>query len=299
MDNNQSINSTESFHMDSLVRIVKSSAFKEDLKKIERFIQSNYKKLHFQWGIKNKLKLAAERLVRFHIWHSYGLVSLYNTPLSSDVAFILDDCVMNIDCKTVDSAGNSHDRKSICFEPSQANFSNVPLNTCEIPEVPHLFFEGYEFHAQLAKAHNGLPVLSFFIFINYRDDGDNFSIEGTEICCLPHHQIVKEEFESNIIQGFKTYRYLKTLQAEKIDKNLLPRKEPKSNWIKVKIGRAKRYYDNKGAHPFDPDKLLIWGWESKQWNVCLGGHTTRVRKEKIKKRINANGIEWLGWRVIG
>ena len=113
---------------------------------------------------------------------------------------------------------------------------------------------------------------------------------------MPHNKIVEEEFESNIIFGFKTYRYLKKLQAEKINNNLVPKKDPRSNWVKFR--NAKRYYDSSGMHPFNNKKLLIWGWESKNWNVCLGGHTTRVRKDKIKKRHTDEGTEWNGWEII-
>lgn len=298
MNNTSNINFIEKEQMGALSRIFNSDDFKSDLKQIEAFIQNNYEELHFMWGIKNKLKIAAERLVRFHIWKHSGLTHIYHTPLSSDVAYILNDCVMNIDCKTIDSAGNKNDRKFIQFEPNQVNFENIPLHPCqiELPNGSKISFEGFEFHPRLEKTFNGKPVLSFFIFINYRDDGDNFYIEGTEICCMPHNQIVSDEFESNIISGFKTYRYLKKLQAEKIDKSLLPRKEPKSNWIKFR--NSKRYYDDKGTHPFDPKKLLIWGWESNHWNVCLGGHTTRVLKEKIKKRHTEKGREWMGWEKI-
>ena len=112
------------------------------------------------WGIKNKLKLAAERLVRFHIWKHSGLTQLYHTPLSSDVAFILNDCVMNIDCKTIDSAGNSSDRKFIQFEPNQANFENIPLHPCQIhlPNGSNIFFEGFEIFAlNCTKSLIGFP----------------------------------------------------------------------------------------------------------------------------------------------
>jgi len=284
--------------MEGLIRTINSDEFRSDLAEIEEFIQSNYDKLHFMWGIKNKLKIAAERLVRFHTWRANHFSKLYNTPLSSDVAYIINDSVINIDCKTVDFEGNKNDRKYIQFEPNQANFRNVPLKACEIPNVPDVYFEGYEFHPQLARMHGNKPVLSFFIFINYRDDGNSFNIEGTEICCLPHDEVVRQQFESNIIFGFKTYKYLKKMQAEKIGSNLIPTKNVRPNWIKFPVGATERYYDDSGPHPFDENKILIWGLESNYWNVCLGGHTTRVLKEKIKKRKTDSGHDWCGWEVV-
>ena len=56
----------------------------------------------------------------------------------------------------------------------------------------------------------------FLYFINYFDDGNSFSINELEICCLPHNESVKNDFNSNIIQNFKTYKYLKENQASKL-----------------------------------------------------------------------------------
>ena len=117
-------------------------------------------------GIKNKLKLAAERLVRFHAWRNFPLVELYNTPLSSDVAFIIDDCVINIDCKTVDGSGNSGDITYIQCEQNQANFENINLNSgVKIPNSD-IEYEGATFYPTLDNYFNKKPVFSFFIFIN-------------------------------------------------------------------------------------------------------------------------------------
>ena len=127
-----SVNNTEQIKMDLIESIVSSGHFKKDLNEVGKYIVDNYEKLHFMWGIKNKLKLAAERLVRFHIWRNSGLTSLYNTPLSSDVALITNDCVLNIDCKTIDLDGNANDKKYIQFEPNQANFENIKLKAVKL-----------------------------------------------------------------------------------------------------------------------------------------------------------------------
>ena len=292
----QEINAIERYQMEALVRILKSPQFKKDLKSVESYIQVNYDKLHFHWGIKNKLKLAAERLIRFHIWKNMPGVDLYNTPLSSDVAFIMNDCVLNIDCKTIDLSGNPNDRKYIQCEANQANFENINLQKTNIPGT-NLTFEGYTFYPMLEKFHESKPVLSFFIFINYHDDGKGFEIKELEICCLPHNEIVSDEYKSNLISGYKTYKYLKEMQAEKFDAYYLPTKKIEPNWIEFKIGQTKRFYDNKMSHPFDPKKLLIWGLEGKHWQVVIGGHTIRVPKKSIENRNDRNS-KWKGWVKI-
>jgi hypothetical protein len=223
-------------------------------------------------------------------------VDLYNTPLSSDVAFIMNDCVLNIDCKTIDLSGNPNDRKYIQCEANQANFENINLQKTNIAGT-NLTFEGYTFYPMLEKFHENKPVLSFFIFINYHDDGTGFEIKELEICCLPHNEIVSDEYNSKLISGYKTYKYLKEMQAEKFDAYYLPTKRIDPNWIEFKIGQTKRYYDNKMTHPFDSNKLLIWGLEGKHWQVVIGGHTIRVPKKSIENRKD-RAADWKGWIKI-
>ena len=50
-----SIRNIERFQMDTLRRVIESQNFKSDLNEIESFIQSNYDKLHYHWGIKINL----------------------------------------------------------------------------------------------------------------------------------------------------------------------------------------------------------------------------------------------------
>jgi hypothetical protein len=290
------INVIERYQMEALIRILNSPQFSKDLKSVESYIQQNYEKLHFHWGIKNKLKLAAERLVRFHIWKHMPGVDLYNTPLSSDVAFIMNDCVLNIDCKTIDLSGNPNDRKYIQCEANQANFENIDLQKVKVTGTS-INFEGYTFYPMLEKFFDNKPVLSFFIFINYHDNGKGFEIKELEICCLPHNEIVIQQYSSKLISGFKTYKYLKEMQAEKYDKYYLPSKNIKPHWIEFKIGKTKRYFDDRMKHPFDSNKLLVWGFEGNQWQVVIGGHTIRVPKKLIENRIDRNS-SWKGWVKI-
>ncbi len=291
------IEAIERFHMQNLLRIIKSESFKNDLKEIEDYIQKNYQKLHYHWGIKNKLKLAAERLITFHVTRMYPNTKLYNTPLSSDVAFITDDSVLNIDCKTIDLSGNSGDKKYIQCEENQANFENIPLYPKLNISNSNNNFEGVSFYPALDKYHNNLPVLSFFIFINYHDNGNEFDIRELEICCLPHNECVKKFFKSDIIQNFKTFKYLKELQAMKFDNYYCPRVNIDEDWIKFNISNTACYFDPNKPHPFDDEKSLIWRLVGGKWHVMIGGNTIRVKKDKIKRRVDEN-TAWNGWEKV-
>jgi uncharacterized pyridoxamine 5'-phosphate oxidase family protein len=291
------IESIERFHMQNLLRIIKSQSFKNDLVEIENFIQQNYSKLHYHWGIKNKIKLAAERLITFHLTRMYPNTKLYNTPLSSDVAFITDDAVLNIDCKTIDLSGNSGDKIYIQCEENQANFENILLYPKVNLNNTNNNFEGVTFYPALDKFFNNLPVLSFFIFINYYDDGTKFEIRELEICCLPHDECVKKSFNSDIIQNFKTFKYLKELQALKFNAYYCPRTNIDSSWVEFNVGNTVCYFDSKMTHPFDSNKSLIWRMVSGKWHVMIGGNTIRVRKNKIKNRVDLSS-DWLGWEKV-
>lgn len=297
MKSRNEIANLECQKMEAIVEIVNSDQFIKDLKEAESFIQSNYEKLHLHWGIKNKIKLAAERLVRFHIWKHMGLVSLYNTPLSSDVAFEINNCVINVDCKTIDSNGNSGDRKFIQCEANQTNITNVPLNPQTIPGT-EVNFPGNRFTPMLDAYHNHKPVLSFFIFINYCDTGLNFAIEGIEVCCLPHNQVVENDYKSDIINNFKTYKYMKELQAQKHGDYYKPRDKPADTWIEFGTAKTKRYYDPGSTNPIHTDDPLVWGLISKKYCVLEGGHTIRVKKEDIKSRSDSRENYWSGWEII-
>lgn len=288
------INQIEKFYFDNLSRIVVSDAFKSDLVEIEKYIIENYQNLHYHWGIKNKIKLAAERLVRFHVWKSSGLTELYRTPLSSDVAFYVNDCVLNVDCKTIDLNGNRVDSNSLQCEPNQANFENKPLYPCEMPNGSE--FEGFKYYPMLEKYSKGRPVLSYFISIIYEDDGSRFNIDRIELVCLPHHEIVKNQFNSDIISNFKTYDYLDEKRATKFGEYFLPRTKIDPQWEEIVIGRTVRFLDSSRLNPIT-NEPLIWGFVDKKYKIINGGHTIRINKNRISNR-TINGSSWQGHKIF-
>lgn len=292
--NHLTINNIEKFYFDNFTRIINDRSFRCDLKSIEDYIVENYEKLHFHWGVKNKIKLAAERLVRFHVWRNSGLTDLYKTPLSSDVAYEVGDCIINLDCKTIDLDGNRIDTGYLQCEPNQANFENIPLYQTSLPNGNK--FNGFKFYPMLEKYYNQKPVLSFFITIVYEDNGENFKIDRIELVCLPHHEIVKNQFESSIIQNFKTYDYLDEKRSMKYGNYYLPKNTIQNSWQEINISRTKRYYDKSKSNPITSEPL-IWGKVDKKYKVINGGKTIRIKKNEIKNR-ETNGSPWSGHIII-
>ena len=278
--------------METLWRILKAEEFHSDLVSIQTFIKDNYDDLHFRWGVKNKLKLAAERIIRFHVWRNFPTVKLYNTPHSSDIAIVLSDCVLNIDCKTVDLCGNQGDSEYLQFELNQSNFYNEPLQKGYHQQA---YFSGFPWVVSQSAFFNGKPVLNFFVTIYYRDNSSSFEIDSVEACCLPHKDVVSQEFDNDIIQNYKTYKYMDEIQALKIDPYFCPRRGVDPSW--VRIGNSHKYIDLSRKHPFDSSLDLIWGLVSNKYKVCVGGQTARVKKEKVEYRTSNFG-NWIARRKL-
>ena len=60
--------------------------FKNNLLEVEEFIRTDYPNLNKNWGDKNKLKVAVERLIRFHFYTNLNVLNIYPSPLSPDMA---------------------------------------------------------------------------------------------------------------------------------------------------------------------------------------------------------------------
>lgn len=122
----QEILDIEKDYFDKLDKIISSPVFQDDLRSIEEEIQLNYTKLASTWNLKNKLKVAAERLIRHHVYKSLmsEIVGIYESPISSDLGIVFKNCVLCIDSKTLDTKGNAQDIRYTSVEPNQTSFDN-------------------------------------------------------------------------------------------------------------------------------------------------------------------------------
>lgn len=308
-----------------------SPSFIEDLENIEEEIISNYSYLKSVWQEKNKLKIPAERLARQYVYRELSsyVKHIYPSPVSSDIAFITNDAVINIDVKTLDVNGNKGDIQNLQFESNQSSFINKNIDADKeiegsgVKPVCYLPTE-YSF-----KNSNPLPVLTYFLTIVYRDDTKSFSlyrpnkkasknnISSIYLKCLPNG-ILSVLFENDIISNFKTYNYFEA-------KNGLARfflTDSKNNIMSAlndfikhnsgfqlfesKTNKRTGLYNKEQIHPIFQSKGVTWFPVERKTKTKKAfyleavnrGHTIRVPNNIIKKRYDSKNIEWEGIKTF-
>lgn len=205
----------EKKYFDILWNLFTSPDFINDLKVIEKEIQKQYHFLQNTWELKNKLKVPAERLVRQYIYRNLSSIvkHIYPSAVSSDIAFITDDAVINLDIKTLDKVGNKGDIYNLQFENNQSSFENSNLDVD--PALPN---SGVKVECLLPKEYSydgslPLPMLTYFFTIVYEDNTESFTLcrdsdlQTIHLKCLPNG-FVSVLFNYDLINNFKTYTYL-------------------------------------------------------------------------------------------
>ncbi len=201
-DYENNILALEKKYYSMIVDVINSDAFINDLLLIEKEIRENYPEFRDIWNLKNKIKVPAERVTRHHIytqWHDL-IRGIYPSPVSSDIGIRMEDAVVCIDLKTIDTNGNSGDIRSTAVENNQTSFNNKNYRfiktTSNLKSIDH---------------YSRLPVLTFVVKIIYNDDKYSFTLSRDEFptvitTCIPNGEISKL-FDFNIIDNFKTYNY--------------------------------------------------------------------------------------------
>ena len=204
----------EKFYFNLLFNLFTSKEFIKDLEIVESEIQQNYSFLKEVWNEKNKLKIPAERLARQYIYKNLAKLvkNIYPSPVSSDIAFITDDAVINIDVKTLDYKGNKGDIHNLQFESNQSSFHNKNLDS-----DPNIRNSGVKVECLLPDEYRfnsgpSLPVLTYFLVIVYYDDNKSFQLYRGEcfdtiyLKCLPNG-VLSPLFDYDLVTNFKTYSY--------------------------------------------------------------------------------------------
>lgn len=309
----------EKKYFDILWSIFSSDNFKNDLIIIEENIQNNYLFLERTWKLKNKLKIPVERLARQYIYKELAkhIKGIYPSPVSSDIAFITEDAVVNLDVKTLDINGNKNDICYLQFENNQSTFENINLDA-----DPQIYNSGVRVECILPQEYvyknDNKIMLTYFLVIVYNDDSKSFNLSNNNIYptiqlkCLPNG-LISTLFDKDIVQNFKTYKYFKKEDGFKPifltkDKNKVKDKiksfvANNTGYVLIE-GRTKLgVFSNSMIHPhYNKYGISFFPVNRKDKGFYLEavkhGNTIRVRNNILKERFDSNDNKWLGIKTI-
>lgn len=305
----------EKKYFDFIDLLITSPKFIKDLENIENNIQSNYSYLANTWNLKNKLKIPAERLLRYHIIKNDIVRGFYPSPISCDLAVEVDDAIINIDIKTIDVIGNSGDITTIQFEHNQTSFKNKKV-------LENGKFEGFEIKSNLPTIDpiTKKPLLTYLVKIIYSDNGQSFSIFKNTgyplmtLTCLPNGEL-SSLFNNNLFYNIKNYNYFKTTDGpyytpkkicSKTSYDTLTSDKEKyeiminnccipKTWYKVKIVDKLGFYDDYEKTLWVP--VLRGSKHSNkiyELNAVKSPHTCRFDHTRLIERYTSNNSYWNG-----
>ena len=313
--NQKNILKLEREYFEIIESIITSKDFLIDLEHIERETKSNYRLLSKIWNLKNKIKIPAERLVRYHIYKKFfelGECTFFPSPVSCDLAIETNDVVLNIDVKTDDIQSNRSDIYNTQLEHNQSSFNNKRIGA-------EGDFKGLEAIANLKPIddYSGKISLTYLIKIIYRDDGYSFKLSNDDenptmtLTCIPNGAL-SELFDFDLLINFKTYKYYSKTDGDYYKEKLIGDQaifnstsddekyriiesiiDIPESWIKGKVVSKVGYYD--------PEKDVIWlyqlkGRTSKKYflTAVRCGDSSRYDSEALKDRYDETGEEWKG-----
>ena len=227
----------------------KDPFFTKGLKDIESYIKKNMKSLN-AWNVENKVALACERLVNLHVHKNFPdkksekmhplscIKDIYPSPLSSDTAFITEDAIINIDCKTYSigipgvksgkGKGNKDDWKRATIGVNQTSFNQPKHKTGRNGSGPAI---NIKFNLAKNDCFDGItkPTISLILGFLYYDDGKIFEwytdktdqnfAHNAKLACIPNGSL-SELFNYKIISNVKSYQY-KDGEKNRVSKNAI------------------------------------------------------------------------------
>lgn len=251
----------------------------------------------------------------------------YISPISSDSAFVLKDCVLNIDAKTISGTSNAGDMTTLQVNRNQISFENRKIETPS---------GSFVYKTKLASLFEEKPVLSFFLHFHYQhnDTSDftklkfyNYKDAGTEtykeygvfgLICVPN-RIISRFFEHNLLKSFKNYKEVTkgTIEKEGLFSQKILDNEPKIDYRSIKdLAEAKMHLINSGV---DKDLFLgvdavsttgngfnfickktgyMYRWTLRKNTNTFGPQeptgTPRIDFNTVKTRYDSKGQEWFG-----
>lgn len=309
----------EKKYFEYIENIITSQSFIKDLKKIENRIKNQYQYLEAIWDLKNKLKIPAERLLRYYIYKQPNVIGFYPSPVSCDVAVETNDVILNIDVKTIDIVGNSGDITTIQLEHNQCSFKHKNV-------LSNGDFKGFEIKTNLPSIdkYTKKPILTYLLKIVYSDNDKEFDIFYPNnkrkifpiitLTCLPNG-CISNLFDNDLFSNFKNYDYYKSTDGSLYKPKFICSKDYYDNisienekylyikhqcnipndWSRVKILNKCGYYDKVNNN--------LWitvsrGTKKNGWDYYLEAvkspHTCRFDYTMLKTRYDSKGNKWNG-----
>ena len=292
------IKDKENEYMQTLTKtLLENNKIHDFCKSAEKEINDNYKELKEKTTDKNLVKTPFERMISFHLIEHFIKKEInikpHLNPITSDMMFELDDCFLNIDCKTDNIVTNKGDTKDISIMPNQITFEAKPLFKRNIGE--HIF-SGIHYTGQQKPIINNKPNLTFMFKLVYADNegltdaqkkqSSKYEIgkyQNLELALtyIPNGLTLSEEDKGDIVQNIKTYHYVTA------NKNFSPKYKPlekiSNNWILFKNNSKDIYLDTELKHPWYEDELVVRGLQKKKYCVILEGMSARLNKSKVSE----------------
>jgi len=292
----------EQKYFDLLANVFGRKDFKNSLLETEKWTNHHYLSLH-KWKKKNKVELACQRLVFYNVFKYLDeeIIDTYNSSISSDIAFVTKDAIINIDSKTVNIIKNNLDWKRLFLAPNQASFQNINWGSRENKETS---FPGFNAELNIFPFDNLLnkPVLTFFIAFLYSDNGkDEFSwyrggykndmiYDSNMKLTLVPNGLLSEHFDKDLVVGVKKYSSNPTNDVDvKRFKDI-----PNRDKLEKIIVESKEGY-------FDPQKKIVWlkTWRGKTkknrrevFANTTGIDIVRMDYDTLRVRFNGDGKQW-------
>ena len=296
--NHNDILNLERDYFYELENIFKSQDFIDNLKKMKDWINNNYLTLA-SWNKKNKPALACQRIINFALLRNLKQITgVYNSAISSDIAFETDDAIINIDSKTVSSTGNHGDFQALFFGPNQSSFKNKNVGSDKD-------YPGFPFKFEMPSIDNltKKPVLTFFLMLEYTDTTKNFNWykkndePNIRFICVPNGEL-SYLFNYDIVSNCKTYTYEKNKP--------LPESHNFENSVQIQVYTKKGFYNLNTKETWlltprqdkgnDGKKKYINGYE-----LAKGFHDCRINFDTLEDRYDSNQTHWKGvssWNIF-
>lgn len=214
-----------------LHKIVSSNIFSNELKSLSNSINKISKYMIKNASKTNPCDLAVQRFLQYRLFKDKLLApvisGIYPSTISSDVAFVTKDAVINIDTKTTYLENNKSDWTRKIVSKNQSSFKHKPYKRPNGTNAKVNFL--------LDPKYGNKPVLSYVFSIFYSFDKNNGifswvknSPTNVKFACIPNGG-VSTLFNNEIIFGVKHYQKANLTDSVRIDHHIL-----------------KERYDNKG-----------------------------------------------------